>query len=347
MSRLGVLAYSSQTGLGFQTASYCKHLDPHKVLISDLSQYNLMDVDHSWSPDARITQWPTEQDCQWLTEDIDTLLVAETPLNYRLFELAKAKNVKIIQAYNAEFWDYWRKPDLPKPDIVIAPSSWMETETHSLCKKLGITYEYLPFPTDPDDFPPREPNPNLFVHIIGRPAVNDRNGTLAYLEAAEKLGDRYQHKVFMQTPKEQRTKEYFAPILSRLHSTNLNLEIISDSRQRQELYMEAGTLVLPRRYGGLCLPMQEALSSGMPVIMPDIRPNNSRLPQRWLCDTTGYRKSEHITHSDVDVYEIDINVLAETMQSVANDKHAPSKAIEISQEYSWPTLKQKYLDLCG
>lgn len=38
-------------------------------------------------------------------------------------------------------------------------------------------------------------------------------------------------------------------------------------------------MILPRKYAGLCLPMNEALMSGLPVIMTDIEPNNVILPK--------------------------------------------------------------------
>jgi glycosyltransferase involved in cell wall biosynthesis len=39
--------------------------------------------------------------------------------------------------------------------------------------------------------------------------------------------------------------------------------------EQQTLYEGFDALIMPRRYGGLCLPMNEALTSGLPVIMSD------------------------------------------------------------------------------
>jgi hypothetical protein len=50
-------------------------------------------------------------------------------------------------------------------------------------------------------------------------------------------------------------------------------------------YKDGDVLVIPRKYGGLCLPMQEALAHGIPVIMPDIEPNDYR-----VAETTGWSK---------------------------------------------------------
>ena len=48
------------------------------------------------------------------------------------------------------------------------------------------------------------------------------------------------------------------------------------------LYAGFNALIMPRRYGGLCLPMNEALTSGLPVIMSNTSPNDAVLPGDWL-----------------------------------------------------------------
>jgi hypothetical protein len=51
---------------------------------------------------------------------------------------------------------------------------------------------------------------------------------------------------------------------------------------RSELYEGFDALIYPRKYGGLALPLPEALASGLPVIMPNVSPNNTILPIHWL-----------------------------------------------------------------
>jgi glycosyltransferase involved in cell wall biosynthesis len=53
----------------------------------------------------------------------------------------------------------------------------------------------------------------------------------------------------------------------------------SDPDDRAGLYEGLDALILPHRYGGLCLPMNEALTSGLPVIMSNMSPNDAILPQ--------------------------------------------------------------------
>jgi hypothetical protein len=55
---------------------------------------------------------------------------------------------------------------------------------------------------------------------------------------------------------------------------------------KEDLYDGFDAMVLPRRYAGLCLPMNEALISGLPVFMTNISPNNHILPEKWLVDSS-------------------------------------------------------------
>jgi len=44
------------------------------------------------------------------------------------------------------------------------------------------------------------------------------------------------------------------------------------------LYDDADVLVMPRRYGGLSLPVQEAMAAGLAVVMTDCDPNPATWP---------------------------------------------------------------------
>lgn len=346
--RLGVLAYSSKTGLGYQTRGLALNLDASKILIVDISHLNHMPVDHTWAPDARITQWPTPDDCEWLTDDIDILFLCETPLDYRLIETARRKNVKIVTAANYEFLDYIRNPDTPPPTLFAMPTPWNLDKVQAL----GIPAEHWPVPVDRKRFPfYLRKKTEVFIHIIGRPAVHDRNGTIAFLNAAQHLGDRYRYKVFLQPPNDPRAQEFFEPVRQRLRELDDLVDLETDVPDPESMYRTGDVLVLPRKYGGLCLPAQEALSTGMPVIMTDISPNADLLPSQWLCKAAySHKFHDHnhtrYAHVNVDVYEADIISLAETMNQFRDAAYTQSASIvadTIAQTLSWETQKPLYL----
>jgi len=113
--RIGLLAYSSDTGLGYQTREFYKHFPCAKVLIADLSKYNGMPLDHSWcTTEHKICDgFPSDGDCEWLVTDVDLVFVCETPLNYSLFTMASIRGVKTVQQFNYEFFDYFENPYSP------------------------------------------------------------------------------------------------------------------------------------------------------------------------------------------------------------------------------------------
>lgn len=345
--RVGLLAYSTDTGLGHQTLEFYRHMQPAKTLVCDLRRYNGMDTHHERYPDAKIVRGiPDCNAMDWLTDDVDAVFVAETPLNFCLFEKAKAKGVVAIQQYNFEFLDFFRHPDWEAPGILAAPTNWNIDKVRALDKAPVVDW---PVPVNRELIPFRKIDRcKMFVHVVGRPAVHDRNGTIAFLEAAKKCGDRFKYRVYVQTPIDARAIEYFEPVRRALEAAQatIDLEVIYDTKNYRDIYSEGDVLVMPRKYGGLCLPMQEALSAGMPVIMTDIEPNNSRLPKEWLVKAN--HKGTFFAHVDLDYYEADINYLTFAMMQFASGEFmakANIMANDIAEGLSWEKLKPVYESL--
>lgn len=348
--RLGLIAYATTTGLGYQTKSFYDNLNPTKTLLVDLSKYNKMPINHTWYPNARYCAgFPKSEDIEWLTTDIDVIIECETPLNYDLHKIAAEKQVKVLQLYNREFLDYFRNPQWAAPSLLASPTSWCIEEV----RNLGVApTEILRQPIDLSTIPYREiTHLETFVHIIGRPTVHDRNGTIAFLEAANFLGNRFKYKIFMQEPEDERAIEFFQPVREVLNRFDGLAEIILNVEDNKTMYESGDVLVLPRRYGGLCLPMLEALASGMPVVMPDISPNRDILPKEWLCEASyGFT---YRAHTNWEIYDVNVSSLANTMRRFEQDSEivwANRKALNLAKSQSWDTLKpvweQRLCELC-
>jgi glycosyltransferase involved in cell wall biosynthesis len=116
---------------------------------------------------------------------------------------------------------------------------------------------------------------------------------------------------------------------------------------REDLYNGYDAMVLPRRYAGLCLPMNEALISGLPVFMTDISPNNQILPKEWLVKSD--KIGEFKTKSMVDIYEANHEELANSIDNYFNNVNiydSKQKAIEIGfNNFSVKVLKDKWLNI--
>ena len=352
--KIGLLACSSNTGLGYQTRDFYKNIMqsdegpdyPHKVLIYDISAENGMPTDHSWAYKPRITiGFPSNEDCEWLVDDMDVIFVCETPLNYHLFAYAKAKGIPVVQQYNYEFLDYFRNLNLPRPAVLASPSKW----GIDIVKSRNIApVEYWPVPIDTKKIPFRKMNKvETLVHIIGRPAAYDRNGTIDFCNAAIQLGKKYKYKVYLQPPTDSQSLEHFKKAdsyLSRaVEALGDSFEVIENIPNNIDMYSCGEILVLPRRYGGLCLPMWEALSAGMPVIMLDIDPNYTNLPKEWLVKAK--LQQTFRAHTEIQVYEVfETKDFLEVIDYVANNiEYYNAVAKLLANRMSWNVQKENYM----
>lgn len=342
--RLGLVCFGSDTGLGLQTRAYYEHLQPSKVMVVDLSEYNHMPVHREWYPDAwRIARgFPADKDCDEFVRDIDCLFVAETPLNYRLFNLARQRGVKTVLAYNYEFLDYLtaaeqRYPRLPRPDVFLAPTQWNIQHVQRVVGARNV--QHLPLPIDVAELPQRTiTTGRRFFHIAGRPAVHDRNGTLDYIRAvrmAHHLMPDAEFTLYCQQPTPEIQRE--------LAGSPINL--VGHVDRQADMYLDGDVLVLPRRYGGLCLPAQEAVGCGIPVLMPNISPNNSWMSADWMIPVS-QRLYQFTARSPITVYSVDVRALAQRMVDLYRNGEKVvamhHQAQELAQTMSWEALLPKY-----
>lgn len=325
--RLGVIAFSTETGLGYQSADYVKHLNPMKVLDIDITKLNGM-KHHRWHSNARVTDgYPSTEDCEWITDGVDAVLMAETPLNYELYSIARRKGVKTINVINAEFYDHIKYPDYDMPDLIILPSVWHMEEIKPHAESRGTKFVQIHHPVDRELHPFRLRTGRRTMHTAGKPAAHDRNGTWDYLHAVPN------GTIVTQD-------EAFAHQIRKRFSQSKVFTGITD---HVVMYSYGDIFVLPRKYGGNCLPLNEALSHGLPVIMPDISPNNNLLPKEWLVPATVTDFFE--PRGRVDIYSSDLNAIRERIEWVADNIVEQSKiANQIADSISWQTLKPRYIE---
>lgn len=332
--RIGLLAYSTDTGLGNQTYEFYKHMKPAKTLLVDLSSLNGMETHHDRFPDAQIVQGiPDCNAMQWLVEGVDLIFVCETPLNYCLMEKAKAAGIPVVLQYNYEFLDYLQRPNLIPPAVLAAPSWWNKEDV--IARNIAPVVD-LTVPINDERIRPREITVcRKMMHIAGKQAHMDRNGTLAFIQAAEKCGNKFQYVIYAQQL-DERTRRA-------IERASVDIQLIENLENYEDMYAEGDVLVLPRRYGGLCLPMNEALAAGIPVIMPDISPNDQRLPKQWLVKAN--KADQFMARTMIDVYSVDPNFLAFKMCEFADEtfmRWSNQEAIELGKGISWKQQKQIY-----
>jgi glycosyltransferase involved in cell wall biosynthesis len=325
--RLTLLVRADNTGLGIQTRDYYRHLKPNKTVIIDISIHNGNEQHYDWYKDAHLIKgFPTEADVDQILHDTDVLLTAETPYTPLLYTRAKAMGVKTICVENPEFFDQFKYPDYPLPDMVILPSVWLEQEIRDFCEPRGVKVVQLHHPVDRDEFPFIERTTSKPIHIAGKPAAYDRNGTWDYMNACP------DGRVTTQS------EDLAWNIRKKYRASNVFTNIENPRR----IYEMGDVMVIPRKYGGNCLPLNEALSSGMPVIMPDISPNNHILPKEWLvpAEVTGHFEPR----GKVDIYTANPDALRAKVEWFKNQdmKKQSQIANKIADTISWKTLLPKW-----
>jgi hypothetical protein len=340
--RLGIIARSDNTGLGNQTKELVDMLSPDKVMLINSISFNK----NKQYPDRYkeyncyyVRGFPKTHDINDFLKDLDVVLTCETFYNNSFVSIARKKGVKTFLQYNYEFLDYLQRPDQELPDALIAPSLWgFEAVTEAFGSKSRVIH--LPPPTTPDLFLTAKSN-NLtkdhkrLLHIGGKAAHLDRNGTNTVIEMLKYSKSDYELVIKSQSKLD-----------IKINDSRLSIDTNSPDN-KQDLYSGFDAMILPRRYAGLCLPMNEALLSGLPVFMTDISPNYTILPKSWLVPSK--KIDEFKARTMIDVYEADPEALAKVIDDYVNDANKieqKQKAFEIGiNNFATENLKQKYLDI--
>lgn len=327
--RIAAIVRSDNVGLGIQSKEFFDHI-PCKALVVDVSKISSqMPQNHGWYPNQTIwyytkgAKFPRELLDDFL-KDIDVLIAFETCYDYGLFAYCRLKGIKTILQLNYEFLEY--PSNFSPPDLFAAPSMWHFND-------IPFPKVYLPVPVNTKKFVPQKKE-KTFLHIAGKPAIHDRNGTYLFLNCLQ-----YVKNDITVILKCQR--EIVVPEVPQ------NVTLIKDftnNKNYQDNY-DGGVLVMPRKYGGLCLPCQEAIAAEMPVIMPDISPNNLWLPKDWLVPAE--IKNSFKCKRLVDIYEVEEKYLAAKIDLFCEKdiyNGAIEQAKELKDKISWEKLLPLYYE---
>lgn len=343
-----IIARADLTGLGIQSRNWVRLLNPHKVIVINSRPFNNNEQHFEWynRPNAyRVDGFVKTGEINSILKDIDVLLTFEIPYNYQLISAARSRGIKTIIQNNWEFTDYLRQPELPLPDLLVNHSYWHLDDQKKLWSHIA---DYCPTPIfieDYDEIMLENMNKNLakrrFLHIAGRKTHEDRNGTNDLLEAVKLIPAEYKFELVIKT----QTAD-----IGDTSDPRITIDKTSPVDEK-ELYRGFDAMIIPRRYGGACLPMNEALASGMPVIMTDIDPNNKILSKDWLVKAK--HSGSFMTRTMIDMFSADHNALADKIIELITIKKKnllshKTLAREIAvKEYSSEVIKEKWALLLG
>lgn len=344
MVNLGLVCFANDSGLGNQTRRLAQMLQPSRLLVINSRSFSKNNEQHfDWYEGFSgytVDGFPNNREIRVFLRGLTHVLLAENPLNWSLISEAHRQGIKNYIQSNYEFCDNLNQPSLPLPDKFLMPSYWMIDEMKRRFGEERVCY--LPPPISPNECKEaREVNfsrsgPRRFLHIVGTLAAEDRNGTLDVLNALSHTSHNFSLTIKSQHPL---PSEYM------IGDPRLTYKI-GNEPDPQNLYKDFDALILPRRYGGLSLTCNEALMSGMPVIMPDISPNNELLPREWL--VPAQRSGELLTRAPIPLYKTPPELLAAKIEWLCETELEDQKtqAFQIAFDQFAPSqLKPQYEDL--
>lgn len=343
--RIGLIVRAEERGLGIQTYEAWRHLSPAKTLLVDVGTERAFGFDGRPEryPDATVFHAPDlrfdeKRTRDWL-EGLDVVWSAETFYDWRMCDWARDMGVRTVCHANPELWPHYRYP-FPEPDAWWVATPWR-------LEHLPPRTRVVPHPVALDRFETGDhlgpydtwDGPLRVLHVVGRAAIGDRNGTATLLEAVRNLRRPMDITVASQRPDELGN----LPAGNRRH--RVFLRTMGPTREYPQLYEQQDVLVLPRRYGGLCLPVQEALGAGLAVVMSDCSPNEIWPGERVLAKPG---ITIEMLGGVIDTWNTDPVGLANVLNELSSNREALKAARQASWDWallhSWEALRDTWLD---
>lgn len=340
--RLGIIARADATGLGVQSKNWVRLLKPQKVIVIDSTPFNKNQQHFEWYHKMNaflVNGFISPHEINSVLANIDVLLTFEIPYSYELVKVAKSRGIKVIIQNNWEFTDYLQNKNLPLPDLLVNHSYWHLDDQKARWPEIT---EYCPTPVFLEEFDEitmqnfERKGKRRFLHVAGRRTYEDRNGTEDLLAAVKLIPKDIDFELVIKTQTTD-VSEYDDPRIT------IDRNAPADEK---ELYRDFDAMIMPRRYGGACLPMNESLAAGLPVIMTDVDPNNKILPKEWLVEAN--KKSSFMARIEIDIYESNVQKLADKITEWATDNEGEDIVRKIrarkiaEEEYSGQAVLEKW-----
>lgn len=251
-------------GLGVQTQEFVRHVPVKRTLQVDFPT-------HTGPRTSSISPTPIRSDYNVSSHTLNTgamasflsgldvVFTAETPYDWGFLDMAREAGVKTVIQGNPEFlrhgqdgYDHYRHPD-----------EWWWPTTWRVGTIPPGQVVPVPMPTVPNVASQSDAVLKV-LHVAGKRAYGDRNGTETFMHALR----------LTREPMEVTVTSVDEEPIVMMPQRNIRLRThIAGFNNRWDAYRDHHVMVLPRRYGGLCLPALEAAASGLAVLMPAMEPN--------------------------------------------------------------------------
>jgi glycosyltransferase involved in cell wall biosynthesis len=340
--KIALIGRCDNTGLGNQTLELAKMLDPDLVVIIDFTAFrDLPQYPKRYKNYKTILNngMISNHLAEKLTTNYDVIISCETFYNDEFVDIAKKNGCKTVLQYNYELYPGATNREFSLPDVLVAPSSWNVQAMNNIIRNKSKLV-HIPPPTDEKLFAKNfeynvSKTHNRLLHVHGTGAAFDRNGTIALMQSLRHCKTDFELVIKTQVEIENFTND-----------SRVTLKY-NNPDNHADLYYGFDATVLPRRYGGLCLPMNESLMSGLPVLMTNIEPNNAILPREWLFNSNGFQSVRtKIMVNAGKPNPASIAAIVDRYVNSENKEEAKRSAYNIGyKNFSPLVLKERYVEL--
>jgi glycosyltransferase involved in cell wall biosynthesis len=307
-------ARADDGGLGSMTQEFFRHMHPDKTMVIDLMGAGRGDARLSRFPGAQVNHGYngdiSEATIRGWLGGLDVVYAAETWYRDDFCDIARDMGVRTVLHVMPELY----RADQAQPDCIWLPTHWERGRVPHR--------EIMPVPAARDRFPWRKRTLAEHFVFVGAPAFHDRNGMQLVVDALPAVRS---HIRFTFT----------GPVAPDPISTET---VAVEHRQPTTEYWgaipaSADVLVLPRRYAGLSLPMQEAACLGLPIITLDLEPQRRWLPAGTLIPATVHHRARMVGGT-FDVHTCPPGLIAAAIDALAERPHIVAEASEASDAHA-------------
>lgn len=307
MARKGIVALATEQGLGRQAKSFFDNGLVQEVFCHPHSTYT---NHYEWYPNRA-------KSFSELLDRVDEVWFIETPFDWGFVLEARKRGKRTVLFL---MYECSRLPYIP--DVLVG-GSIME-RIH-----FGEDVKVINVPAPKEIKWKLRQNARIFVHNAGHGGLGGRNGTKQLIEAFRHV--KSDVKLIIRTQSDT------------FKTNDPRIEIRVGDFPYETMFDEGDVFIYPDKFGGSCLPLQEAHLAGMLVMASDRLPSNTWLPKAPLIPIKGYEK-QTISEKTFDSAIVDPIDIAKTIdewynQDITEYSLAGKKWAE---ENSWEKLKPIY-----
>lgn len=333
--RIGMIARADNGGLGNQTWEFWRHVKPDATVLmmfGDKARGGEYPERYQRRDPATevIMNKPGEttlmrKSMEWLLERVDVVYSAETFYREDFTVQARQRGVGTVLHANPELY---RAVD--RPTALWAPTHWE-------VGRMPAGTAVVRFPVATERFTPRVRSGPVetWVHMAA-PAMLDRNGTELVLQAITHV------------KRPVRLVLIHSPVKFKGRTGRVTVETRGGCQDYWESWDDEtfDMMVMPRRYAGLCLPLQEAAAAGIATLQLQLKPQEDWPGVAFVPPTSS--RNVQMAGGVFPVWSASPTQLAKTMDLYSTDADAVAElsaaALMHAQQVSWDSLLPEYLE---